>query len=807
MPAARGGFEKTGARRRPARYDDWRRVMNRASVLSVLLVFSVFPASLRSQISLSPALPEAVGLNIHITDPLPGEMSMLAKSGVRWVRMDFRWNEIETTKGHYNFAAYDRLLAAIERYKIRPLFILCYSNPLYDEGLSPYSDQGRQAFVNWVMAAVKHFQGHGIVWEMYNEPNWHFWKPRPNVDNYIKLALAVGEAMRETAPQEIYVGPATAVIDPPYVEACLKAGLLNYWSAVSVHPYRQADPETAAADYRALRLMIAKYGPRGKPIPVIAGEWGYSSVWPGMDEEKQGQMLAREWLTDLASGVPLSIWYDWRDDGTDARNPEHHFGIIRNPYQNGLTPVYQPKPAYRAARTLTALFRGEHFNKRLAVGGDHAYVLLFSNGPEIKLAAWTTAAGRHTAVIPASPGWFDRYQFTGEKRWPIRATRNGLAVSLTGAPQYFIPRRPNALLQIAAGWQPVPLEIATTAPAPLHLTLQLQNPLARPIRVREGRGGWKEVPPGGQIRLTTTAEIIQRSVDPVPVRTALEVSGIGHLAQVTDAVVSNLLRLTALPAAGRVLPVAVANPSGEAFRGVVAAWNWKGLGPDVAPATLDLKPGETGAMIRLRLRAAAGASYRLGLKAEDTQRRIVVLVPARRFVRVDDLSLYRAGSEPRRYQMLVPGEPKHSAEESLGISAAPAGLPASGMASLKIIYHLTAGRPVLCILPAAGALQAIQGRPQSLGWWIDGDGVGNALYVRFVDATGQTFQAGGSALDWKGWRYVTFLLDSIHATHWGGKDDGRIHYPIHWDCLFMLSKAIAGDSQGTVYMAAPTLIY
>src|SRR5205823_582363 len=68
-------------------------------------------------------------------------------------------------------------------------------------------------------------------------------------------------------------------------------------------------------------------------IPIVSSEWGYSSVWRRMNDEQQSEFLAREFLTNSANGIPVSIWYDWRDDGTDASEPEHHFGIVHNLYQ------------------------------------------------------------------------------------------------------------------------------------------------------------------------------------------------------------------------------------------------------------------------------------------------------------------------------------------------------------------------------------------------------------------------------------------------------------------------------------------
>src|SRR5206468_6291427 len=130
---------------------------------------------------------------------------------------------------------------------------------------------------------------------------------------------------------------------------CFKAGLLEYWDAVSVHPYGQEPPEGRAEQYRSLRLLIDKHKPLAKadkPIPILSGEWGYSSITSGVDETSQGKYLARQWLFNLSQEIPLSIWYDWHDDGEDPKEPEHHFGTVRHAYHDGRDPCYEPKPAY-----------------------------------------------------------------------------------------------------------------------------------------------------------------------------------------------------------------------------------------------------------------------------------------------------------------------------------------------------------------------------------------------------------------------------------------------------------------------------
>jgi hypothetical protein len=384
-----------------------------------------------------PVIPDGFGVNIHFTDPQPGEMRMLAASGVRWVRMDFKWDLTETAKGKYDFAPYDRLMSALTPFDLRALFILDYGNPLYDDGSPPRTRAARRAFVSWAVAAAKHFAGRGIVWETWNEPNNQmFWPPRPNANEYAELALAVGRAFRAAVPNETLVGPAVSEMDFAFLEECFKAGLLEYWPAVSVHPYLRSHPELVVADYTQLRELIRKYAPKGRQISIISSEWGYSSVWRGMSEEKQGQFLARQWLTNVANDIPLSIWYDWRDDGSDPADPEHHFGLVSNAYREGRELVYDPKPAYLAAKTISTFFRGYRFEKRLNTGEPEDYVLAFRKVNELRFAVWTTANRGRSVLLPLSAGQYSTTLHTGPETGVKSGEAKGLTINLTAAPVY-----------------------------------------------------------------------------------------------------------------------------------------------------------------------------------------------------------------------------------------------------------------------------------------------------------------------------------------------------------------------------------
>ncbi|MEJ5171414.1 MAG: cellulase family glycosylhydrolase, partial [Fimbriimonadales bacterium] len=335
-------------------------------------------------------VPNGWGVNIHFTRPAPGEVEMIREAGFRWVRMDLFWHHIEKERGVYDFSDYDVLVESLEKNGIRPLFILDYGNDLYQKG-SPSTPEARAAFCRFVEAAVKRYRGKGVLWEMWNEPNIFFWQPTPNVEHYTALALEVGETIRRVAPEEWYVGPATSGFDWSFLEACFRKGLLRYWDAVTVHPYRGVQPETVLPDWFRLRELIDRYAPAGKRIPMFSGEWGYSELYSGLNLELQSRWAPRQYLVNLAGGAPLSIWYDWKNDGTDPKEIEHHFGTVYHDLRR--------KPTYDNIQATARALDGARFNKRLAQDDPDRWVLLFERGGGALVAEWSAKTGSDT--LPA----------------------------------------------------------------------------------------------------------------------------------------------------------------------------------------------------------------------------------------------------------------------------------------------------------------------------------------------------------------------------------------------------------------------
>ncbi len=329
-------------------------------------------------------IPQGVGVNIHFYQGGEKDWQMIEQAGIGIVRMDVSWAAVEKSSGEYNFRAIDQLIEKLDQRKIRLLFIINYGNPLYDEGRAPFSETGRQAYARFCSALAARYADKKIIWELWNEPNLdHFWTPQPNVNDYMAWCQTVTPVIRQHDRDACIVAPAVSGFDFAFLEACFAGGLLELVDGVSVHPYRNArlGPESALPEYELLKTLIEPYRPAGKRIPVLSGEWGYSAVT--LSPLLQGNYLVRQWLSNMAAGVPVSIWYDWHDDGRDPKEIEHHFGTV--------TWEYAAKPAYTAMKTLTTQLNGWTPRGRIDVTNADDFVLLFTQKDGIKLAAWTIA--------------------------------------------------------------------------------------------------------------------------------------------------------------------------------------------------------------------------------------------------------------------------------------------------------------------------------------------------------------------------------------------------------------------------------
>src|SRR5690349_8461121 len=59
-------------------------------------------------------IPQSLGFNVHLNGP-DQEWDKIKEAGVKFVRKDFDWSGIERTKGQYDFAPYESMLASLDQ--------------------------------------------------------------------------------------------------------------------------------------------------------------------------------------------------------------------------------------------------------------------------------------------------------------------------------------------------------------------------------------------------------------------------------------------------------------------------------------------------------------------------------------------------------------------------------------------------------------------------------------------------------------------------------------------------------------------
>ncbi len=714
-------------------------------------------------------VPDGWGVNIHFTQPAEGEMQALKAAGFKWVRMDFFWHQIETKKGEYDFSAYDTLLTNLERAKIRPILILDYGNALYQDG-APRSPEARAAFCRFVAAALQHFRGRGVVWEMYNEPNIGFWLPKPNVEEYIALAQAVGKTVRETAPDEWFVGPATSGFDWGFLDACFKAGLLEYWDAVTVHPYRTTEPETALPEWFRLREMIDHYKPENKSIPMFAGEWGYSEKYAGLDLDRQGLFITRQYLSNLLAGVPLTIWYDWKDDGKDPKEPEHHFGTVYTDLQ--------PKPAYKAVEEMKTWLAGFAFSKRLALSSPNSYRLLFARGKEARIVEWTSERGGTT--------WMR------EKARLVGAKASQALIDWATLPGY---------ARVDGGkdvWKLVePLTRGVDPGLPLELGWGVEDD---EVQMPRWNGTVNEAQQALPKLFERLAMLSDRSETPRRLRVTLTPKGEKPVSQVVVLQPAVPLRLTAVSptptCVGFVLESPLAPQIDQPLAGQVRL-SLDGQSSPLAMVDVALKAGQSQATAFAQLPSALPSDARFRTRFGPKGAKPWLSVPPVRLVRLD-------ATVADGWAFVAEGDEKVEADLNLTAATPPDGLPFDCPKALRLEYRFGKGWRYVPLHAKNAA--PLPDKPSAVAFWFYGDRSGNILRMRFQDSTGQTFQPTYGPIDWTGWRLVTMPLTGDNAGRWGGAADGVVHYPIQVEALALIDSLGPLPKSSAVWVAGPCVV-
>lgn len=277
--------------------------------------------------------------------------------GARVSRSSFLWHLIEPVRGQRNWSRPDAVLAELEAAGLEPVFAI-YGSPSWANGVSErtpdaflYVPRDRAAFDAWldayedfVIDAVNRYRGRVNKWEIWNEQNEHFfWKPEPNIDQYVQFYRRIYAAIKSVAPEaEVAMGGlaglccSIGVNGVNFLQGLYDRGVRP--DIVNIHPYalKSQSPsmsipnENSFTDIARIREVMVRNGEGDKPIWVT--EWGWATN--KISDERQAEYVERslELLATKYTYVTLATYFVDYD-----RPPEYYYGLF--------TQDFQPKPA------------------------------------------------------------------------------------------------------------------------------------------------------------------------------------------------------------------------------------------------------------------------------------------------------------------------------------------------------------------------------------------------------------------------------------------------------------------------------
>lgn len=348
----------------------WRgRAARRVTAALVVAALALLPLSI-GVASPGPALaaePAESGSRYGVNEPhlkwhTPGtidrELAEMRAAGIRKIRVDFAWPDLEPARGTWDFSRMDVAVEKCQRYGIEILGILLFS-PAWANGTSwftaPPTDM--EAWREYVSTVCARYRGKVAAWEVWNEENINaFWSTGPDPLEYVKLVSAAAPEIRAADPAATVVMGGVAGLDPDYLSACLEAGIAEHVDAVCYHPYTSTLAFWTLAPLEAhcrqivtwLREQIAKHTDRPVQIWLTELGWTSSSVYPGVDRETQASYLMRTFINYAGQPVDRVYWYNLYDESDSPINPEANYGLLSNDFTR--------KPAYGAFKVFQENF-------------------------------------------------------------------------------------------------------------------------------------------------------------------------------------------------------------------------------------------------------------------------------------------------------------------------------------------------------------------------------------------------------------------------------------------------------------------
>jgi hypothetical protein len=296
--------------------------------------------------------------------PLSREHEFLDELGVAWMRTTFYWSDIERRSGEWDFARYDEYVEEGKKAGRKLLAILAYDTYWI------YKDNKRQRnitperlphYLRYVEEVVRRYRGKIDAYEIWNEPNWVFWKGTDR--DFFELSKAALRKIRELDPQAKIVAGSFSWVPKKFIRDMFDAGAIAGADAVSFHPYG-VNPESSLRQYDRFTKILSEEGYTGE---IWVTEVGYPTE--GYYPTRVPEAVFPEYVVKTLAGLAVRgahkvFWYEltgayFRGQEPNHRNSEYFFGLAY--------PDYSPRTGVAAYALCSRYIAGAEYRPELPV--------------------------------------------------------------------------------------------------------------------------------------------------------------------------------------------------------------------------------------------------------------------------------------------------------------------------------------------------------------------------------------------------------------------------------------------------------
>lgn len=217
------------------------------------------------------------GVCAHITrgegdEPLLTQtLNAMELAGIGWARSDIDAPRILRPDGTYDFARYDRIVAAAEARGVTLLPIVygpqC-PNPLR-------TPEDADAFRAYIRAILTHYGKRFPVVEIYNEANLNYFLKGAKPEDYAEILRVAYETVKAVDPEIRVMFTGTAGVALEWMSKVFEAGAVNCFDILNVHPYSYPNPPESnlEANIQKLKALLAEYGRPEVPLWITEIGW------------------------------------------------------------------------------------------------------------------------------------------------------------------------------------------------------------------------------------------------------------------------------------------------------------------------------------------------------------------------------------------------------------------------------------------------------------------------------------------------------------------------------------------------------